>query len=35
MTERIKAEWYGNEHRLPDGSYIDKDGDVCHIKNGK
>ncbi len=35
MTEHKKVEWYGNEHSLPDGSYIDKDGDVCYIKNGK
>ncbi len=35
MTEHAKAEWYNNEHNLPDGSYIDKKGSVGYIKNGK
>ncbi len=35
MTEHEKAEWFWNEHMLPDGSYINKDGDVCYVKNGK
>ncbi len=35
MTEHKKAEWNGNEHNLPDGSYIDNNGDVCYFKNGK
>ncbi len=35
MTEHIKAEWYGNEHNLPGGSYINKYGSVGHIKSGK
>ncbi len=30
----IKNEWYGNEHKLSDGSYIDKNGSICYIKNG-
>ncbi len=34
MAEHAKAEWYGNEHRLSDGSYIDKGGNFCYIKNG-
>ncbi len=35
MTEHKKAEWRGVAHKLPDGSYIDKYGDVCYAKNGK
>ncbi len=34
MTEHVKAEWYDNEHKLSDGSYVDKNGNVCYIKNG-
>ncbi len=34
MTEHVKARWFRNEDKLPDGSYIDKYGDVCYIKNG-
>ncbi len=35
MTEHKKVEWRGNAHNLPDGSYTDKEGDVCYIKDGK
>ncbi len=35
MTKHIKAEWYMNEHNLPDGSYINRSGSVGYIKNGK
>ncbi len=36
MAEHVKAEWwYGNEQNLPDGSYIDKYGSVCYVKNKK
>ncbi len=35
MIKHTKAEWYGNECNLPDGSYISNGGDVCYIKNGK
>ncbi len=35
MTEYVKAEWFNNESNLPDGSYIDSDGDICYIKNDK
>ncbi len=34
MTEHVKTEWYGNEHKLSDGSYVDKDGNFCYVKNG-
>ncbi len=34
MIEHVKAEWR-NIHNLSDGSYIDNDGNICHIKNGK
>ncbi len=33
MIEHTKATWSGNCHKLPDGSYVDRDGDVCYIKN--
>ncbi len=35
MTEHVKADWYNNEHNLPDGSYIDKNDNVCYVMNGK
>ncbi len=35
MTEHVKAEWDNSACSLPDGSYINGDGDVCYIKNGK
>ncbi len=34
MAEHAKAEWYDNEHSLPDGSYADKNGNFCYVKNG-
>ncbi len=35
MTKHKKAEWFCNENKLPDGSYINRTGNVCYIKNGK
>ncbi len=35
MTKHVKAEWYGSYYNLPNGSYIDKDGNVCYVENGK
>ncbi len=36
MAEHIKSEWRGNWSCCgkPDGSYIDRDGSICYIKNG-
>ncbi len=35
MTEHVKNEWYGNERKLSDGSYVDKNDNICYIKNGE
>ncbi len=35
MTKHKKAEWYGKWYELPNGSYIDKNGSVCYVENGR
>ncbi len=35
-TKHKKEQWYGRPpHSLPDGSYIDIDGNICYVKDGK
>ncbi len=35
MSEHVKADWFFNESILPDGSYIDNNGNIGYIKDGK
>ncbi len=35
FAKHNQADWYNNEHNLPDGSYLDSTFNICYIKNHK